>query len=112
MNRYITTQISRLRTKKGHPDQFFRLAFFLIINSTTFRLSAIHHVFPLWYRNMKLSQIKSISSKTTKIAKKIITAEDSPYTQLPFNFPMKYKRVYIPKANQKELRPLGVPQPQ
>lgn len=115
MNRYIDHQISRLRKLKQNPDAYFRIAFWLMLHSKSFRVSAIHHVFPLWYRNKKLSQIKSINTKTTRIIKTQWKEMMSEFTNSDYPTPrlaIQLKRVYIEKEKKGEWRPLGVPQPQ
>lgn len=112
MNRYIEHQINRLRKLKGNPNAYFRLSFFLMKNSTSFRVSAIHAVLPLWYRKQSLSQVKSINTKCTKIINKMQQDIREAIGIYPLFNPMKATRVYIEKANPGEWRPLGVPQPQ
>ena len=109
MNRYIEHQLLRLRKLKSNPLAYFRIARWLAINSKSFRVSAIHHVFPLWYRNMKIQQVKSINTKCTKLMKQWWVEDlSSPY---PTEQQMSFKRHYIEKSTD-EWRPLGVPQPQ
>lgn len=97
MNEYMEFQIRRLRKHKANPRKFWKIADWLIRNSTVFRCSAIYHVFPNWHRKLPIWWIIRVNDKANKII-------DDKDTNLDF------KRVYIPKSET--FRPLGVPKPE
>lgn len=69
----------------------------LMKRSICFRLMALHHVFPKWYKDLPATLVVNLLAKVGILA-------NDPFVRLD------YARVYIEKAN-KEWRPLGVPSP-
>jgi len=96
MNRYMKYQISQLRKYKTEPTKYWKLVWFLMIHSSSFRLSAINNVFSNWYKDLSYYSLVNINKKATRIIMKQL--DD-----------LEYKRVYIPKGDS--FRPLGVPTP-
>jgi hypothetical protein len=97
MNRYMGHQIIRLRKAQGSPSTFWTIANFCLLRSASFRASAINHVLPEWWYGIPYWKVLKFNREVSEI----LGTKDK-Y--------MEFKRVYIPKANQK-WRPLGVPTP-
>lgn len=100
MNRYMRFQIKRLRSKLDNPVLFWKIATILMKRSNVFRVSAINHVFPNWYKSYPFWWILQINRK----ASRIINSWDD-------NF--EFRRVYIPKGETNHRpRLVGVPKPE
>lgn len=98
INRYLENQIRRLQvTRSSNPRLYFDLGKILMKRSNSFRVEAIQHTFPNWYRNYPLGFILNVNRKVSKL---INEGKDD----------LDFKRVYIPKGDDK--RPLGVPTPE
>jgi len=96
-NIYMSKQVKRLRKLKHRPSDFFYIVRFLMIKSSSFRVSAINKTFPRWYKELPLSYIMKINRKVNNLI-------------LTFATDLDFKRVYIPKGDT--YRPLGVPAPE
>lgn len=93
----MSKQVKRLRKLKHRPSDFFYIVRFLMIKSSSFRVSAINKTFPRWYKELPLSYIMKINRKVNNLI-------------LTFATDLDFKRVYIPKGDT--YRPLGVPAPE
>jgi hypothetical protein len=98
MNRYMENQLIRLDKCRSNPEKYWRIAFYLIARSHSFRVSAINKVFTNWYKKLPLWWVL----RTNKKAQAIIET---------WNSDKQYTRVYIPKGKT-DFRPLGVPKPE
>lgn len=100
MNRFMTFQLMKLSSYRStSPSKYFKLAFALMRRSSSFRVSAINHVFRGWYKVYPLWWILRVNRKASKILRDESTLLD-------------FSRVYIPKAGSDKVRPLGVPTPE
>lgn len=97
MNEYMTHILLRIRklVDRGDYSKAWKTAYLNIKYSKAFRISAFNFVCKGWYYKMAQSEVYKINRKVQFIISKELSN-------------LKYKRVYIPKANGK-LRPLGVP---
>lgn len=101
-NRYMNHQLIRLekhaiKARKGQKSAYWVIANALIKRSLTFRIAALHHVFPKWYKDHPLWWVAKILLDVGKLA-------------LDQSAELDYARVYILKEGGK-YRPLGVPSP-
>lgn len=96
LNKYLTHQVRQLEKNRGKPT-YWVIAERLIRKSLVFRLAAINHVYPTWYKTMKYPQLLDLIRTLEAVA-------TTPAT------PMSNKRFYVRKANGK-LRPIGAPDP-
>ena len=97
INKYIIHQCKRLKKNTNNPKKFWTIAWWIMLNSVAFRVSAINKVFPNWYKNLPFWTVFNINKKAQTILEK---KDDN----------LIYKRVYIPKGET--YRPLGVPSPE
>lgn len=56
-NRYVKFQVIRLRSLKGNPSRYWRLAWFLMEKSRTMRAMAVRHTFPSWWYRISVYQL-------------------------------------------------------
>jgi hypothetical protein len=72
MNKYMKYKITRLRKLRTDPDKFWRVVWYLIKYSTTFRVSAINKVFVNWYKDMPFLHILATNRKASVIINKVL----------------------------------------
>ena len=96
--RYMKYNLYRLQQLRGNPTKYWNLSWFLMRHSNAFRVSAIQHVFPNWYKKYSFYFILNTNRKAERILK-------------TRNLKLEYDRIYLLKPNGK-YRPLGVPRPE
>lgn len=97
MNRYIEHQSLRLfKAKSNNEDLFWRIACWSVKRSRCFFISQLMRTSPNWHRNMPLWLVIRTYKRYQRLAN-------------TFNTRLKFNRVFIPKADPSQLRPLGVP---
>lgn len=94
MNKYIEYQLNRLERTKDRK-KFWKIAMKLMRFSKAFRIAAIMHVLPHWYKALPFWQLLALNKKVQNILDNKLEKVD-------------ITRVYIPKG-EKDYRPLGVP---
>lgn len=96
LNKYLAKQIRRLnRLARENPKKFWKLAFFLLRNSTAFAFLALHKVVPNWYKETAFVKI----TKALMGLRSIRRSRSTDYV---------VREVEIPKDNGK-VRTLSVP---
>lgn len=96
--RFMKFQLIRLkRLADEQSPKYWMIVASLIRRSSSFRVAAINHVFPNWYKKNSLYFILGVNRKVDKIIKNIDTK-------------LEFVRVYIDKGDGTK-RPLGVPSP-
>jgi len=120
VNRYVDRQLRRLKKytdvihsvyKPGHYDlvepaeadtikkeanAYWVISGALIKRSKCFRVMALHHVFPQWYKKTPFHVILKLLTHVAELAAEDIVDRKQRY--LPFSV-LEYKRVYIPKGD-------------
>lgn len=96
--RFMSYQLMRLKELADQQSpKYWMIVASLIRRSASFRVSAINHVFPNWYKKNSFYFILGVNRKVDKIIKNIDTK-------------LEFVRVYIDKGDGTK-RPLGVPSP-
>lgn len=94
-NKFMTQMIRNLRNRRKNGEKYWKLAERLMLQSTTFRLTALNHVLPTWYKSITQDQCIKIMEEVNKILNSKVTPGD-------------FWRFYVEKANGR-LRPIGAP---
>jgi hypothetical protein len=97
MNKYMKHIVKALEKNRDNPEKYWKLAEVILTRSKIFRLAAINHVYPTWYKTIKLSDLRNL----------IRNLEGALKTP---GVPMDSKRFYVRKSNG-GLRPIGAPDP-
>jgi len=96
-NAYLDYMFKRLHTQVKLGDILgARKTFWLLLNSSAYRVSAFNYVCKGWYKNMDVKVVQRTLEQVKKLAKSK-------------NTDIQFKRTYILKADGKSWRPLGVP---
>jgi len=96
-NAYLDYMFRRLYTQVKLKDTLgARKTFWLLLNSSSYRVSAFNYVCKGWYKNMDVAIVHRTLEQVKKLA-------------LTKNTDIQFKRTYILKADGKSWRPLGVP---
>jgi hypothetical protein len=96
INKYMKHMVRTLEKNRG-KKAYWVIAEMLLKKSHVFRLAAINHVYPTWYKTIKYKDLKFL----------VETLEGVMVTP---GVPMDFTRFYVKKANGK-LRPIGAPDP-
>lgn len=96
--RFMEYQLMRLqKLARIQSPNYWMIVASLLRRSASFRASAIHHVFPNWYKKNSYYFILGVNRKVDRIIKTMDTK-------------LEFVRVYIDKGDGSK-RPLGVPSP-
>jgi len=96
INRFALRQIKRLQ--KADSKKYWIIVDHLMRRSNVFFMLALYHIFPRWHRDLHFQQVINLHRKYKRVAKKPEEID--------------FKRVYIPKDEKGNMRPLGVPKPE
>lgn len=99
-NKYLERQYKRLFRARNNTPKFEAISRLIIQRSDAYMLACLHKTPTLrtWYKDRAWYEVRRILNQVNQIRRRL-------------SYDIAYKRVFIPKAQAGEYRPLGVPTP-
>jgi len=97
INRYLKHQFSRLEKHRDNPTNYWTISHYLIRRSDGYLIWALNKSAAGWWRSLSWRETLKLIEEVKRRLRSFVPN-------------IKMKRVYIPKADGKRMRPLGVPE--